>query len=63
MKNIQYITDAAGRKISVVIPIEDYEKLLEDLKAGENALQGNENQTLDYTEAVKEMRGTGEIDL
>lgn len=63
MENIQYITDAAGRRISVVVPIDEYEKMLEDLKVCKTVLQGNEDQTLDYTEAVKEMRKTGEIDL
>lgn len=28
----QYITDSNGKKLSVVLPIEDYKKLLEELE-------------------------------
>ena len=28
---VQYLTDKAGKKTAVVLPITDYEKLLEDL--------------------------------
>ena len=28
----QFITDKAGQKISVILPIEEYEELLEDIK-------------------------------
>lgn len=30
MKN-QYITDDAGKKVAVIVPVKDYEKLLDDL--------------------------------
>lgn len=32
LKNIQYITNALGKKKYVVLPIEDYEELLEDIQ-------------------------------
>ena len=44
----QYITDTKGRKVSVILPIRDYRKLLEkleeleDLKAFDIAVSGNE---------------------
>jgi hypothetical protein len=28
----QYITDSEGRKISIILPIEEYEQLMEDLE-------------------------------
>lgn len=31
MKPLQYLTDEKGRKTAVVLPITEYEKLLEDL--------------------------------
>ena len=37
MTNVQYITDAAGQKTAVILPIEDYEEMLEDLHFGEVA--------------------------
>ena len=30
-EGLQYLTDEAGKKTAVVLPITDYEKLLEDL--------------------------------
>jgi hypothetical protein len=44
----RYITDEAGKKISVVLPVSDYEKILEkleeleDIKAYDEALSGEE---------------------
>jgi len=31
MKNIQYIVDDKGKKIAVIMPIEEYKRLLEDI--------------------------------
>lgn len=61
MKNVQYVVDSAGRKTAVIMPIEDYEKMLAESRLAAN--EGNEEQTLDYTEAVKEIRESGEIDI
>lgn len=30
-QNLQYLTDEKGKKTAVVLPISDYEKLMEDL--------------------------------
>jgi len=32
MNNVQYIVDSSGRPMSVVLPIDDYEELLEQLQ-------------------------------
>ncbi len=32
MNNPQYITDSQGKKLSVVLPIKEYQKMLEDLE-------------------------------
>ncbi len=29
--NTQFIVDASGKKMSVILPVEDYEELLEDI--------------------------------
>lgn len=34
--NIKYITDAKGKRISVILPIKDYEHLLENLEDDED---------------------------
>jgi hypothetical protein len=44
----QYITDTRGRKVSVILPIRDYRKMLEkleeleDIRAYDEAVSGNE---------------------
>ncbi|CAM3874241.1 hypothetical protein [Deinococcus frigens] len=44
----QYLTDAQGKKVAVLLPIEEYEQLLEDLYDGR---------------AVRERRGEPTISL
>jgi len=50
MKSPQFITDDKGNKISVIIPMEEYEKILEDLEELEDIRL--------YDEAKKEDDGT-----
>jgi hypothetical protein len=36
-KNLQFVTDAEGRKTPVIPPIEEYEEMMEDLEMGRAA--------------------------
>ena len=63
MTNVQYITDAAGQKTAVILPIEDYEEMLEDLHFGEVARKSKDEPKRDFTEVLEEMRESGEIDV
>ena len=63
MTNVQYITDAAGQKTAVILPIEDYEEMLEDLHFGEVARESKDEPKRDFTEVLEEMRESGEIDV
>lgn len=63
MTNVQYITDAAGQKTAVILPIEDYEEMLEDLHFGEVARESKDESKRDFTEMLKEMRENGEVDV
>ena len=63
MTNVQYITDAAGHKTAVIVPIEDYEEMLEDLHFGEVARESVNESKRDFNEVLKEMRESGEIDV
>ena len=61
----QYIVDDSGKKISVVISIEDYEKMLEDLddaycsKLYANAIQLNE-PTIPLEDYVRNRKSSDE---
>ena len=63
MTNVQYITDTAGHKTAVILPIEDYEEMLEDLHFGEVARESKDEVKRDLTEFIKELLENGEIDV
>ncbi len=63
MSNLQYITDASGSKTAVVLPIEDYEELIEDLRLTEAYEASKTEPKRDFLELVEEMRRDGEIDV
>ena len=63
MTNVQYIVDGQGRKTAVVLPIEEYEELLEDLHLGETYKASKDEPKRDFLELVEEMRRDGEIDV
>jgi len=56
----QYITDTSGEKISVILPIKDYEKMLdeleelEDIKAYDRA-KARKSDAVPFEKAVKEL--------
>lgn len=56
----QYITDNTGKKMSVILPIRDYEKImgeleeLEDIKAYDRA-KARKSEPIPFEQAVKEI--------
>ena len=46
MLNPQYITDDKGRKLSVVLSMKEYKKIIEDLEELEDIRQYDEAKTL-----------------
>ncbi len=56
----QYITDSTGKKVSVILPIKDYEKImdeleeLEDIKAYDRA-KVRISEPVPFEQAVKEI--------
>lgn len=63
MTNVQYIVDANGHKTAVVLPIEEYEELLEDLHLSETYRATKDEPKRDFLELVDEMRRADEIDV
>jgi PHD/YefM family antitoxin component YafN of YafNO toxin-antitoxin module len=61
--NLQYIIDASGHKTAVVLPIEEYEEMIEDLHLGEAYRASQDEPKRDFLELVEEMRRDGEIDV
>ena len=61
-RNIQYITDSNGKRTAVIIPLEDYEDLLEDLHVTSAALDSRDEPCIPFSEVVEELRAEGKID-
>ena len=62
-KSMQYVTDAEGHKTAVILPIEEYEEMMEDLHFGRVARESNHELRRPFMEMVEEMRRAGEIDV
>jgi hypothetical protein len=62
-KNVQYVTDAEGHKTAVILPIEEYEEMLEDLHMGRVARESRDEPRRPFAEVVEELRASGEIDV
>ena len=63
MTNVQYIIDGSGHKTAVVLPIDEYEELLEDLHLSEAYRASKDEPKRDFLDLVEEMRRAGEIDV
>lgn len=55
----QYITDEAGKRVSVVIPVAEYEALLEDIEDLAAIAERREEPTVSHTDLLESMRRDG----
>jgi PHD/YefM family antitoxin component YafN of YafNO toxin-antitoxin module len=62
-KNHQFVTDAEGRKTAVILPIEEYEEMMEDLEMGRAAHESKAEPRRPFEDVVKKLRAAGEIDI
>ena len=62
-KNLQFVTDAEGHKTAVILPIEEYEEMMEDLEMGRAARESKGQPRRPFEDVVKELRAAGEIDV
>lgn len=59
--NRQFITDDLGNKLAVILPIDDYEKLLEDLEEAEDIklydeVKSRDEESIPFSEYLKKRR-------
>jgi hypothetical protein len=57
--NIQYITDAAGEKSAVILPIAQFYELLEDLEDLAIAAERKNEPTIPHQQVVEELKKDG----
>jgi len=62
-KNPQFVTDAEGHRTAVILPIEDYEEMMEDSEIGRAARESKGEPRRPFDDVVKELRAAGEIDF
>ena len=66
VQDVQFVTDAEGRKTAVLLPIEQYEAyqdMLEDIHLARVARESKTESVRPFSEVVEEMRTAGEIDV
>ena len=56
---VQFLTNEKGRKTAVVLPIDDYEKLLEDMDDLAVIAERREEQTIPHAEFMKRLKRNG----
>ena len=61
MNKPQYITDAAGRKISVILPMDEYLELLEDLEDLAAVAELRDEETTPWEQVKKELADNGQL--
>ena len=57
----QYVTDSEGRRKAVILPVEEFEELLEDLDDLAVAAERREEATISHEEAKAELRRDGHL--
>lgn len=55
----QYVTDDVGRKTAVLLPIEDYQRLLEDLEDLAAIAERRNEPTVSHEDLIEELKRDG----
>lgn len=61
-KNVQFVTDADGHKTAVIMPIDEYEELLEDLHLSRIARETKDEERIPWNEVRAELVAKGALD-
>ena len=55
----QFITDESGKKTAVILPIEEFEELLEDLEDLAIMAERREESTIPFEEIIEKLKRDG----
>ena len=55
----QFVTDAEGKQTAVILPVAEYEELLDDLEDLACAAERVDEPTVSHAQVVRELRGDG----
>jgi FMN phosphatase YigB (HAD superfamily) len=59
-RSVQFVTDAEGDKTAVILPLEEYEEMLEDLHMGQVARESRDVLRRPFADVIDELRADGE---
>ena len=62
-RNVQYVTDANGERTAVILPLDEYGELLEDMHIIRIAEETKDDTSRPLSEVVEELRTAKEIDV
>ena len=60
-QTLQYITDDRGERTAVVLPISDYEKLLEDLDDLAVVAERRDEPVIPHDQFIADLKGDGTL--
>lgn len=61
-RNVQYITNENGQRTAVIMPIEEYEELLEDLHVTRIAKETKDDERIPWEQVKTELVSEGKLD-
>lgn len=61
-RSVQYITDANGERTAVILPLEEYEEMLEDLHVTRVAEETKDDERIPWKEVKAELISEGKLD-
>ena len=62
-RNVQYVTDANGERTAVILPLDEYGELLEDMHIIRVAEETKDDTSRTLSKVVEELRAADEIDV
>jgi hypothetical protein len=54
-RNVQFVTDVEGNKTAVILPLEEYEEMLEGLHMGQVARESRDEPHRSFAKLVEEL--------
>ena len=57
----QYITDDQGNRVSVVLPVDKYQELLEDLEDLAAVAERKDEETVSHNDVIKALKSDGKL--
>ena len=61
-RNVQYFTDANGERTAVILPLDEYEELLEDLHVTQAAEETRDEARIPWEQGKAELISKGKLD-